>query len=121
MRERIADPRLVVLTRSAEFLEEELAAHGFKQADAIASSLGLTFFPDALRRRIYDVAVAALKPGGLLTQYLYMHGKLVPFRKFDDEFQTFPAEAFFGARFSKVRRKQVWRNVPPAFVYTCTK
>jgi len=121
VRERLPDPRLTVLSCSAESLGRELRARGVEHVDAVISSLGLTFMDDALRHAIFDEAVAALRPGGLLTQYLYLHGSFVPFRKFDDEFQAFPAEEFFGERFSSVERHVVWRNLPPAFIYACRR
>lgn len=119
--EKFPDPRLIIVPRSAELLPEELGRLGLSHADGIVSSLGLTLFPDALRHGIIDAAASCLRPGGILTQFVYMHGRLVPFKEFDDEFQPFPAEEFLGARFSKISRRQVWRNLPPAFVYECRK
>ncbi len=118
-RERLDDPRLHVIPRGAECLGEELRRRGIERVDAIASSLGLTFMPDPLRHRIFDAAARSLKPGGTLTQYVYMHGAVLPFRRFDGEFQRFPAHSFFGSRFSRVERRLIWLNLPPAFLYTC--
>jgi len=85
----------------------------------VVSSLGLTFLKDSLRHSIYDQAAKVLKADGTLTQYLYIHGETVAFRKFDGKFRQFPARSFFGGRFDDISRRRVWKNIPPAFVYTC--
>ncbi|MBI5208506.1 MAG: methyltransferase domain-containing protein [Elusimicrobia bacterium] len=118
-RARTADPRLEIVTRGAERLLSELRARRLAGVDAIASSLGLSLMPDRTRHDILRASVAALRPRGVFTQFIYIHGTAVPFKRFEGSIQTFPAEEFLEDYFARIDRDWVFRNVPPAFVYAC--
>ncbi len=115
LRQRISDPRLVLINASAENIRQELTRRGYKQADAVVSSLALTLMSERTKQAILRKSCAMLKPGGVFTQYLYVHGL---------HWKDGRPEFFAGARvlrrhFKRVEQTIVWRNLPPAFVYTC--
>jgi phosphatidylethanolamine/phosphatidyl-N-methylethanolamine N-methyltransferase len=115
LRERISDPRLVVITTSAENVREEVRNRGFQQVDAVASSLALTLMSDQLKHAILSESAGILKPSGVFTQYLYLHGI---------QWQGGKPGLFAGGRmlrthFREVGQTIVWPNIPPAFVYAC--
>lgn len=111
---RVENPSISFVHGSAEDLVSILADRGQSSADAIVSSLPWACFPDDLQDRILDAISASLKPGGRFLTYAYVQGVLIPgahrFRK--------KLLARFGTTdFSSV----IWRNLPPAFLYRCTK
>jgi phosphatidylethanolamine/phosphatidyl-N-methylethanolamine N-methyltransferase len=115
LQETISDPRLVVINASAENVRQEVHSRGFKHVDAVASSLALTLMPEQLKRDILNESGGVLRPGGVFTQYLYLHGI---------QWQGGKPSFFAGGRmlrryFRDVAHTIVWPNLPPAFVYAC--
>jgi phospholipid N-methyltransferase len=115
LREKITDPRLVVITTSAENIREEVHRRGFKHVDAVASSLALTLMSDQLKHDILSESGGVLHRSGVFTQYLYLHGI---------QWQGGKPGLFAGGRmlrkhFRDVAQTIVWPNLPPAFVYAC--
>jgi phosphatidylethanolamine/phosphatidyl-N-methylethanolamine N-methyltransferase len=115
LREQISDSRLEVITTSAENIREEVHRRGFKQVDAVASSLALTLMSDKLKHDILSESGGVLSRSGVFTQYLYLHGI---------QWQGGKPGIFAGARmlhkhFRDVAQTIVWPNLPPAFVYAC--
>jgi phosphatidylethanolamine/phosphatidyl-N-methylethanolamine N-methyltransferase len=115
LQERISDPRLVIITTSAENIREEVRRRGFKHVDAVASSLALTLMSDRLKHDILSESGGVLDRSGVFTQYLYLHGI---------QWQGGKPGLFAGARmlrkhFRDVAQTIVWPNLPPAFVYAC--
>lgn len=100
--ERILDPRLRVLNRSAGEIEEHL---GGEKADVIVSSLPFTTLPASERHAILDAAYSALAPGGSLLVLQYSKRVLPDLER----------------RFPRVRRRFTPVNVPPAFLFACEK
>lgn len=115
LREQIHDPRLVLINASAETMRAEVERRGFKHVDAVASSLALTLMSEQLRHDILSESGGILRRGGVFTQYLYLHGLKWEFGRPS----RFPGARVLEQYFSNVTRSIVWRNVPPAFVYTC--
>lgn len=108
-------PKAVIINDSAENAIVHLRKAGFDHCDAIVSGLPWTRFNDALQDRILEAAYEVLAPGGRFVTFAYAMSPLVPSgRRF-----------FTGklpSRFQNVRRiGPVWKNVPPCFVYLCTK
>lgn len=98
---RLQDPRLTVLSESAEHLDRHLDGG---HPDVVVSALPFTSLPHGLGRTILERAAASLRPGGtmLVLQYSpFIAGELR--RLFGD-----------------VRRRISPLNVPPAFLYACT-
>jgi phospholipid N-methyltransferase len=73
--------------------------------DYIVSSLPFAVLPPHMTASILDAAGKSLKPGGKLIAYQYSRHM----------------KPYFEKRFESVKISFVLRNVPPAFVYECTK
>lgn len=100
------------LEGSAELATEVAAKYG--PVDAIVSSLPWTVFPHELQEKIVTNVHEALKDGGIFVTYVCLNASIYPAAK------TFKSLIF--DNFSEVKKSPVeWRNVPPAFVYSCTK
>ena len=87
---------------------------GIDEVDCIVSGLPWASFPRQLQIEILEEMMRVLKPGGQFVTFAYVHGVVLP-----------P-----GRRFSKIlpryfqsvsKSPVVWRNLPPAFVYRCTR
>jgi len=107
-------PQVRLFLDSVENLPRILADEGVSSVDYIISGLPWASFNGALQKKLLDVTVASLRPGGEFLTFAYIHGLLLPAgRKFRNLLQS---------HFPKVERSSiVWRNLPPAFVYRCTK
>ncbi len=100
LRQRYDDPRLEVVSDSAE----HLAAHlGGEKADIVVSALPYTSFGADLRRRVLDVLPAVISEGGTVLVIQYSPAMLRELRR----------------RFGTVRQRISPRNVPPAFLFSC--
>ena len=107
-------PGVIVHDDSATNARLHLENIGEKHCDLIVSSLPWATFRPSLQAEILDTIVDVLKPGGRLLTFAYLQGLALPsgqrFRKALD------------ARFAAVKKSpMVWRNVPPAFVYSAVK
>jgi phosphatidylethanolamine/phosphatidyl-N-methylethanolamine N-methyltransferase len=106
--------RVDVVNGSGEHLAEYLRERGRREADCIVSGLPWASFTRELQERLLSSVVGALRPGGRFTTFAYVHGLLFPSAR--------RLGRMLGARFASVERsKIVWRNLPPAFVYRCSK
>lgn len=103
LKEKIQDPRLVIINDSAEKVGEYLHDHGFKEADIIISSLPFTVIPNPAKTNILNNTVKFLNRGGIFTQYQY----------------SLNAHRLLKERFKEVKVKFSPFNLPPAFIYTC--
>jgi phospholipid N-methyltransferase len=89
----------------ARELPEIMGERNIRQLDYIVSSLPFAVLPPRMTATILDAVDKCLKPGGKLVAYQYSkHMK-----------------PYFEKRFESVKISFVLRNVPPAFVYECTK
>lgn len=100
LRERYDDPRLLVISESAEHLEAHL---GGKTADLVVSALPYTSFAAELRRRVLDVLPAILSRSGTVLVIQYSPVIRRELRR----------------RFASVEQRLSPRNVPPAFLFAC--
>lgn len=107
-------PHLLVVNDSAEKIVENLQKIGRKKADAVISGLPWATFDPGLQNRIMKSVTDALPPGGKFSTFTYLHAaRLKAGRRF---------RLLLDENFSEVRESRtVWRNLPPAFVYHCTK
>jgi phosphatidylethanolamine/phosphatidyl-N-methylethanolamine N-methyltransferase len=100
--------------RGAEELRETLNDRGIQHAEAIVSGLPWASLGRELQTSILQQVFACLAPEGVFVTFAYLQGLMLPggarFRKLLR--QHFP---------SVERRKVVWSNLPPAFVYVCRK
>jgi phospholipid N-methyltransferase len=90
-------------------------------ADAIVSSLGLTNMEEHQRSRIMGQASGCLSPGGLLTQFQYLHASGESNWLRSVGLKRFSEEAFLRQYFGTVYSERVMRNLPPAMVFTCRR
>jgi phospholipid N-methyltransferase len=119
LRQAIDDQRLLPITGSAEDLGAILAKRGVRGADAIVSSLGLSIMPKQLRERILLEMRQCLRPGGVFSQFQYLHARHAPRWLNVCGVQTFSAENLLREHFSRISRHNVLLNFLPATVYTC--
>ena len=115
LRRSIFDPRVILINSSAENLDSELRRRGIRQVDAVASSLGLAFMPDHVRQALFQRLSPFLHQKSVFTQYQYIHGlQLVGGR-----LSRLNLRPLLNRYFGSVQSRIVWRNLPPAFVFTC--
>ena len=111
-RRKFPDVRL--FEDSAENVAEMLDEVGQTQIDSIVCGLPWAAFDEPLQDSLLDATLSSLHPGGTFATFAYLHGLLLPAGK---RFKKKLARSF-----SQVDKSPtVWRNIPPAFVYRCTK
>ena len=101
LRRKLPDPRLQVITGSAEELLTVLAGD---RPEVVVSALPFTSLPAGLGRTILERAAHSLAPGGTLLVLQYS-----PF-----------IAGTLAQLFRSVRRRICLINLPPAFLYACT-
>lgn len=100
--ERYDDPRLQVVCDSAENLDEHLNG---TTADVVVCALPFTSLPPGLRQRMLDVLPLAVGDSGVAV--LIQYSPLI--------------EPELRKRFGSVRRRLSVLNVPPAFLFACSR
>jgi phospholipid N-methyltransferase len=107
-------PDLDLVHGSVESLPQILEARGGSPVDCIISGLPWSSFDRSVQQGIVAVAADSLRPGGSFTTFAYVHGLLLP--------AAWRFRRLLGATFRDVRQSAIiWRNLPPAFIYHCTK
>lgn len=109
------DPRLVLVNENVENIAMELSTLGVDHVDVVLSSLGLALMSETQRRRIFDGLRPFLRPNTVLTQFQYVSS--VQFE--NGRLHRLSLRPLLYRYFRSVHSKIVWRNVPPAYVYTC--
>ncbi len=102
---KIDDARLTILHASAADAAAKLRELGMEKADYVVSTLPLAVLKDDVVESVFHAIKEILKPSGLYTQIQYG-----PFLKKRIENE-----------FGEVKTLFVALNVPPAFVYVCTR
>tara|TARA_B110000459_G_scaffold82528_1_gene92762 strand:+ start:1418 stop:1885 length:468 start_codon:yes stop_codon:yes gene_type:complete len=105
LKEKISDPRVTLINGSATDIEIYLKKMNVLEADFIISSIPLAVLPSSLRNRVILSARQALRKKGGFVQFQY----------------TLQSQKLLEKVFSSVRIKHCLLNIPPAFIYTCTK
>jgi phospholipid N-methyltransferase len=107
-------PGLTVYNDSAERMSEYLALHQKQKADYIVSGLPWANIPPESQERIMEAVLSALAPKGTFSTFAYLHARWLPkARRFRHALEQ---------RFDRVETSRViWRNLPPAFVYRCSR
>jgi phospholipid N-methyltransferase len=107
-------PDIQIFQDSVANAREICNSAGIDQVDCIVSGLPWASFQESMQVEFLDEMMRVLKPGGQFVTFAYVHGLILP-----------P-----GRRFSKIlpryfssisKSPVVWRNIPPAFVYRCTR
>lgn len=107
-------PWLEVVRGDASRLGALLAEAGVSSVDAVVSGLPWSIFSGELQRDILTEVGKALAPGGAFTTFAYVHALGM------SGAQTF-RRRLDGAFDEVLTSRTVWRNVPPARVYTCRR
>ena len=105
LKKQLSNQRLTLVKVSPTDLSLYLKQLGLSQADIIISSLPLAVLPSFLRNRIVLSASDALSQKGKYIQFQY----------------TLQSQKMLEKVFSAVKIKSCLLNIPPAFVYTCSK
>jgi phospholipid N-methyltransferase len=107
-------PSVRVVAGSAEHIDRIMKSYLLSQADCIISGLPWSTFDVGLQDRILNAAHDALRPGGKFATFSYVHA--LPLRK------AKRFRAVLDRKFRTVEKSPIiWKNLPPAFVYCCTK
>lgn len=115
MKRNFSDPRLVLINSSAENLDFELRRRGHVRVDAVVSSLGLGLMPERARHALFRRLLPFLHEKAALTQYQYIHAM-----QFENgRLRRLDLRPLLGGYFASVQSRIIWRNLPPAFVFTC--
>jgi phospholipid N-methyltransferase len=117
----IGDPRLLGVHGSAVDAAQLLGPSVLGRADAVISSLGLSLMDDEIRRGIMAAARELCAPEAAFTQYAYVHARYVAYSQQRKKFFTWDARPFVRELWPRVEETMVWKNVPPALVFTCRK
>lgn len=100
---QINDPRIKIISDTAESLESYLRENHFEKVDYIVSSLPLAMIPNGVVRNILFVVKKVLGPAGAFIQYQY---SLNAYKKLKNTFKN------VDVNFTPI-------NIPPAFVFVC--
>ncbi len=98
-------PNVHILYRSAFELDEMLEEESIDTVDYIISSLPLSLFKKSKSEKLLQSCYTHLKPSQSFSQYQYTLGKYKLLRQ----------------HFDTVNIDFTFRNIPPAFIYTCFK
>jgi len=115
LQQSISDPRVILINSSAENLDFELRRRGITKVDAVTSSLGLAFIPEVDRQALFQRLAPFLHEKSVLTQYQYIHG----LQFVGGRLCRLNLRPLLSRYFGSVQSRIVWRNLPPAFVFTC--
>ena len=115
MRESFSDPRLVLVNSRAENLGRELHRRGYQRVDAVVSSLSLRFMPDDRQRIMLETLDPFMDERSVYTQYQYVHG----LRFENGKARRHTSLPFLSQYFDSIKCRTIWRNLPPAQVFTC--
>lgn len=99
----IKDPRLKIISDTAENIELYLKENKIERVDYIVSSLPFAMIPNGIVRNILSVVKKVLKPAGVFMQYQY---SLNAYKKLKNTFKNVEVS------FTPI-------NIPPAFVFVC--
>ncbi len=100
---QINDPRIKIISDTAENLERYLRENNIEKVDYIVSSLPFTMIPNGVVKNILSVVKKVLNPAGAFVQYQY---SLNAYKKLKNTFKK------VDVNFTPI-------NIPPAFIFTC--
>ena len=107
-------PRVAMFEDSAAKAPALLPKVGIGPVDCVVCGLPWAAFDDGLQDALLGATMSILRPGGKFATFAYLQGLLLRAgRRFRRKLRE---------RFAHVEQSPVvWRNLPPAFVYRCTK
>lgn len=98
------DSRIIIRNKSAEHISSVLKELNEYQADAVISSLPLANFPSELIQTILQQCKQVLSEKGKFIQFQY----------------SLTSKKYLQQYFNSVQINFTARNIPPAFIYTCS-
>ena len=107
-------PAVTLYQDTVENIRKILKKHDVTHVDCIISGLPWASFDSNLQDRLLAPTLDALRSGGIFATFTYFQSPLLPAgRRFKTKLHS---------HFSRVTTSPiVWNNLPPAFVYHCTK
>ena len=117
LKAHFSDPRLVLIHASAEHLDLELRQRGHHEVDAVVSSLGLGLMSERERQAIFDRLLPFVHDRTVFTQYQYIHALQCK----NGRLSRLDLRPLLGRYFASVESRLIWRNLPPAFVFSCRR
>jgi len=115
LRRTIADSRLVLSPVSARSAARQLHQLGCDRVDAVVSSVPLGYMSVCHRHELLENLQPLLASDAVLTQFQYLHG----LQHQHGRFCRFDPAVLLRHYFATVRRRIVWMNLPPAYVFEC--
>lgn len=103
--QKIDDDRLILIHDSAEKMDHYLTLNNLEKADYIISSLPFAVIPDEVVDGILNTSYQNLSDQGKYIQFQY----------------SLNAKSKLKAIFDKVETKFTFLNLPPAFIFVCSK
>lgn len=107
-------PQVKVIQDSVANVAQHCREIGIEQLDAVVCGLPWASFPESLQRACLDAMLEQLRPGGQFATFAYWQGLMLPAGQ---RFRRRLKASFTSVEISST----VWRNLPPAFVYRCTR
>jgi len=98
------NPSVILKNESAENIGMVLSEFNLKEADCVLSSLPLANFPKELIQSILKNSIKNLKKEGKYIQFQY----------------SLTSKKYLQNYFNSVQINFTARNIPPAFIYTCS-
>jgi phosphatidylethanolamine/phosphatidyl-N-methylethanolamine N-methyltransferase len=115
LKRKFSDPRVVLIPASVENLDSELRVRGYDQVDAVASSLGLGLMSEYKRHALFRQLLPFLDDKAVFTQYQYIQSM-----QFENgRLSRLNLRPLLCKYFKDVESMVIWRNLPPAFVFSC--
>lgn len=107
-------PEVPVYEDSVENVRAILGTLGVTHVDCVVCGLPWAAFDAELQDRLMDATLDVMRDGARFTTFAYLQGLLLPAGR---RFRRYLWEHFDDVARSPI----VWRNLPPAFAYRCTK
>jgi phospholipid N-methyltransferase len=106
-------PEVDCVCASAADLDSLAASHGVLPVDHVISGLPFASLPPDTTSRIVQAIERSLRPGGTFTTFQYLHASVVP--------RALAFRRDMKHLFGEPRTRVVFRNFPPARVFTWTR
>ena len=115
LHENLPDPRLEIITTCAGSAGDELRCRGWDRVDVVVVSLGFGFMSDEKGHEILAAIRPFMDKDSVLSMFQYAHRM----KYLDGRLSRFDVSDLLSQHFRRIDRHTVWRNLPPAFVFSC--
>ncbi len=107
-------PHLTIYEDSAAHINDYLERHHASHVDTIYSGIPWANIPPSVQLDILKSIHESLRPGGKFITFAYTHSY---YFRTASNFRDLLEERFSSLEVSPI----VWKNIPPAVIYTCVK